>query len=95
MLNPMLRTLTILLVGAAIAAPASALWITRSKITEFGEFEIQSGEALSALDTAKSSVTKVVTHKLIKRTDCIVARRGTRFGVLVKLFDDFFPPSLP
>jgi hypothetical protein len=53
-------------------------------IVEFGEFGAQSGKKIAAPNTAKGTVTEMPIRKLIRRTDCIVARRGTRFGILAR-----------
>src|SRR3954451_21109963 len=48
------------------------------EITAFGEFGPAKGDMVAAPDTAKGTVKRVVTNKLLHRVNCITARLGTR-----------------
>jgi hypothetical protein len=69
---------TLLPLEAVVARPASV------EITAFGEFGPAPGDTVAAPNTAKGSVTRVVTNKLLRRGDCIVAQLGTRMGILIR-----------
>ncbi|WP_112662077.1 DUF3859 domain-containing protein [Microvirga flavescens] len=84
MLNPILRAAMSLFLGAGISMSAAASELPPVQITEFGEFGPQPGKAVVAPNTAKGTAAQVMSRKLIRRTDCIVARRGVRLGVLVR-----------
>lgn len=74
-----------LMAGSPMSAATSEL--PPVQITEFGEFGPQPGKAIAAPNTAKGTIAEVLTRKFIRRTDCIVLRRGARIGILVRHTD--------
>jgi hypothetical protein len=66
---------------ASVPAAAQAPTID---ITAFGEFGRMPGTSIRAPNTAKGAVQQVDGYKLLRRTDCVVAKLGTRLGVLAR-----------
>lgn len=71
--------------AAALSPLTAALAQPREvEITAFGEFGPARGDMVNAPNTAKGTVRRVVTNRLLRRTDCVTARLGTRLGILVR-----------
>lgn len=68
------------LAGAPVRAGPAAI-----EIVEFGEFEAWDEGSRQAPDTTKGSIASVAESRLVRRTTCIPARPGVRFGIRTRL----------
>ncbi len=85
--NPLLKLFPIIVAALAGIAPLTAGSVAHAdeiEITAFGEYRTSSGHPIDAPDTAKRTVKEILTVKLLRKTDCIVARLGAKMGIQVR-----------